>query len=134
MSGAIISGRIAGKFTHERAENAGYVIMLSAAAINVTINLLFTPSVFTVIAPVAVYACGMSLATPNITLMSLDLFPHNRGLASAMQSCMHTVSSAAVAGLLVPALAGHVTWFAIGTIILCVSGFVCWRTAQRLAA
>lgn len=134
MSGAFISGRVAGKHSHVRTVNVGYVIMLSAATANVLINLSFEPSVFTVIAPMAVYACGMSLSTPNITLISLDLFPHNRGLASAMQSCMHTMSNAVVAGLLVPALAGHVTWFATGTFVLCISGFVSWRMAQRFAA
>jgi DHA1 family bicyclomycin/chloramphenicol resistance-like MFS transporter len=134
MTGAFISGRIAGRQSHVRAVNAGYAIMLSAATVNVLINLWLEPSVFSVIAPMAIYACGMSLAMPNITLMSLDIFPHNRGLASAMQSCMHTVSNAVVAGLLVPALAGHITWFTVGTIVLCTSGFVSWTLSQRFSA
>lgn len=133
MAGAYISGHIAGRRSHAQGVTIGFRIMLAAAAVNVALNLALTPTAFTTIAPVALYACGMALAMPNLTLLSLDLFPRNRGLASAVQSFFHTGGGALVAGLLVPLLGIHVAWFAIGSLLLCLSAFICWRWSQSLS-
>jgi MFS transporter, DHA1 family, multidrug resistance protein len=131
MGGAYISGRMAGHYTHEQAVVVAYWIMLSAAVVNVVLSQALPPSALTVIAPVALYACGMSLATPNLSLLAFDLLPRNRGLASALQNFTQTTLSAVVAGLLVPVVAGHLTWFATGTLGLCAAGFACWFVSQR---
>jgi DHA1 family bicyclomycin/chloramphenicol resistance-like MFS transporter len=131
MVGAYVSGRVAGRYSHERSVAIGFRVMLAAAAIGVALNLTMTPSVFTTIAPVAVYAAGLALAMPNLTLLSLDLFPRNRGLASAVQGFVHTGGSALVAGLLAPVLGARVAGFALGSLLLCLTAFVFWRWSQR---
>lgn len=133
MLGAFISGRIAGRYTHAQAVKAGFGIMLCAGTINLSANLLFAPSVVTVVLPATLYASGMSLAMPNLTLLAIDLMPRNRGLASALQGFVHTIMAAAVAGLLAPLVAAHTALFAVGSLSLCLGGFLCWRLAQRFS-
>ncbi len=130
MCGAVISGRMAGKYTHERAVTVGFSIMLAASIINTLLGAFFTPTPVTVIAPVALYACGMSLALPNLSLLAFDYLPRNRGLASALQSFVQMAFSAVVAGLFVPALNAHVAWFAVGMLALCAMGLLCWFGAR----
>lgn len=131
MIGAHVSGRAAGRLTHEQCVTIGFRIMLVAAASGVALNMAVTPTVFSTIAPVAVYAAGLALAMPNLTLLSLDLFPRNRGLASAVQGFVHTGGSALVAGLLAPLLGSRVVGFAFGSLVLCLFAFVSWRWSQR---
>lgn len=133
MTGAYISGRMAGRYTHEQAVVAGFGIMLAAALTNFAINLSLAPSGVTVITPVAVYACGAALAMPNLSLLALDLFPQNRGLASALQSFAQMALGGLVAGLLVPVLAGHVAWFAAGMLIISMTGLMCWWWCRSLS-
>jgi DHA1 family bicyclomycin/chloramphenicol resistance-like MFS transporter len=133
MAGAYISGRVAGRLSHEQSVVIGFRIMLAAAAIGVVLSLVMTPTVLSTIAPAAVFACGLALAMPNLTLVSLELFPRNRGLASAVQSFIHTGGSALVAGLVVPMLDGRVVWFAIGSLVLGLCAFACWRASQALS-
>jgi DHA1 family bicyclomycin/chloramphenicol resistance-like MFS transporter len=133
MAGAYISGRMAGRYSHERAVAVGFAIMLGTAFVNLAWNAAFKPNAVSVILPIAVYACGMTLSAPNLTLIAFDYLPRNRGLAAALQSFTQTVSAAAVAGLLVPALSGHVTWFALGTLLLALSGFALWSWSRAAA-
>jgi DHA1 family bicyclomycin/chloramphenicol resistance-like MFS transporter len=134
MGGAYISGRMAGRYSHEQAVVVAYWIMLSAAAFNIVLNAMLPSSAFTVIGPIALYACGMSLGTPNLSLLAFDLLPRNRGLASALQNFTQTTLSGIVAGLLVPIVAGHVLQFASGTMSLCAIGFASWLLSRRLSS
>jgi DHA1 family bicyclomycin/chloramphenicol resistance-like MFS transporter len=134
MAGAYISGRMAGHYSHAQAAVVAYWIMLSATALNVGLNLTLSPSVITVIGPIGLYACGMSLATPNLSLIAFDLLPRNRGLASALQNFTQTSLGGVVAGLFVPMVAGQAIRFAVGSLTLCMLGFGCWLIARRLSS
>ena len=133
MSGSYISGRMAGGYTHEQAVVAGFSIMLAAALVNFAVSLSVAPSGVSVIAPVAIYACGAALAMPNLSLLALELFPKNRGLASALQSFAQMAFGGLVAGLLVPMLAGHVAWFAAGMLVVNMMGLMCWWWCRSLS-
>ncbi len=132
MAGAFASGRMAGRYSHEQAVVAGFGIMLTAALINVGLGLWVEPSAIMVITPVAIYAGGMSLAMPNLSLLAFELFPKNRGLASAVQSFSQTAFCALVAGLLVPLLAAHIAWLAVGMLLSTVLAFGVWMGWRAL--
>jgi len=131
MAGTLLSGRLAGRLSHAQCVDLGYAIMLVAAAINVLLTFVTADSVYSVIVPPALYAGGMALSMPNLTLMALDLFPAHRGLASALQGFTHTASNALVAGLVVPWLAHDLHWLTAGMLGFALSGFVWWRLACR---
>ncbi len=131
MAGTFLSGRLAGRITHAHAVDLGYGLMLAAASLNLLLAFGDGAAVVAVIAPPALYASGMALAMPNLSLMALDLFPTRRGLASAMQGFTQTGSNALVAGALAPLLAPSLGWMAGGMLLLCLAGFVLWRSACR---
>ena len=83
--GAWISGRCAGKMTGLRTIRIGYIIMTVAAIGNVIMNLTVPATLPWALVPVFIYVLGMSTAAPSLTLMALDLFPSQRGLAASGQ-------------------------------------------------
>ena len=83
--GAWISGRFAGRITGTRTIYVGYLVMAIAAAGNVIMNLVLPPLLPWSIVPIFIYVIGMSIATPSLTLLTLDLFPEQRGLAASCQ-------------------------------------------------
>jgi len=131
MVGTFLSGRLAGRLSHAHAVDLGYGLMLAAALSNLLLAFTVAPSTFTVIAPAALYASGMALAMPNLSLLALDLFPTHRGTSSAVQAFGQTTFNAGVAGLLAPFLSKQLAWMAIGMLALCLTGFVLWRLARR---
>ena len=85
LIGAWISGRCAGKISGNQTIFAGYTIMTVAAIGNVVLNLLLPPMLPWSIVPVFIYTIGMSASMPSLTLLTLDLFPMQRGLAASCQ-------------------------------------------------
>lgn len=135
MAGAFVSGRMAGRFTHARAVTAGYALMLGAAAVNLAAAYFLPHAVVAVIAPVVLYATGMSLAMPNLSLLALEVFPLRRGLASALQGFVQTTFNAVVAGAFAPALSPRLEWMAGGMLAMNLAGLTLWLVwRHRVAA
>jgi DHA1 family bicyclomycin/chloramphenicol resistance-like MFS transporter len=105
--------------------------MLVAAASSLLLTFTTVSGTLSIILPGALYASGMALAMPNLTLMALELFPTHRGTASAVQGFSQTSFNAAVAGLLAPLLSRQLPWMAAGMLLMCLAGFVLWRLARR---
>ena len=100
MLGAWISGHFAGKISGKQTIFLGYAIMTVAAVGNVALNLLFPPSLPWSIVPVVVYVVGMCTAMPSLSLLTLDLFPSQRGLAASCQIFISLVANTAVSGFI----------------------------------
>ena len=75
MLGSWQSGRMAGKVRPKNQIMRGFRIMLGVSLLNVVANLLFTPSVWWSLWPIAVFSYGWALMVPVVTLMVLDLHP-----------------------------------------------------------
>ena len=131
MVGTFASGRLAGRLSHVHAVDLGYGLMLIAAASSLLLTFTAVSGTLSIIVPGALYACGMALAMPNLTLMALEFFPTHRGTASAVQGFSQTAFNAAVAGLLAPFLSLQLSWMAAGMLVMCLSGFVLWRLARQ---
>jgi len=94
--GAWLSGRFAGRISGKQTIFAGYTVMTIAAAGNVVLNLVLPPMLPWSIVPVFVYIVGMSMAMPSLTLLTLDLFPAQRGLAASCQGFIGLIFNSAV--------------------------------------
>ncbi len=81
--GAWFSGRCAGRITGRQTIFAGYAVMAVAAVANVLLNVWMTPMVPWTLVPIFFYVMGMAMAMPSMTLISLDIFPMQKGLASS---------------------------------------------------
>jgi MFS transporter, DHA1 family, multidrug resistance protein len=132
MVGAYISGRTAGRLTPRRTVQAGYLIMFGAALANIAHGALAEPAVPWSVLPVMCYTAGMALAMPSITLLALDLFPHNRGLASSLLGFGHSAFTALTAGLFSPLLSGSTLTLALGMAGLVSCGFLSWIAYLRI--
>ncbi len=83
--GAWISGHFAGKISGNQTIFLGYAVMTVAAVGNVVLNLILPPMLPWTMVPLFLYVVGMSIAMPSLTLLTLDLFPSQRGLAASCQ-------------------------------------------------
>lgn len=102
MSGAWLSGRLAGKIAPKQQIRHGFVIMLLTSLLNLAANLLFTPHASWALFPIAVFAFGWALMVPVVTLLVLDLYPERRGMASSLQAFIGSTANGIVAGIVAP--------------------------------
>lgn len=114
MLGSWLSGQLAGKRSLPRLIAYGYLSMGTAVLCNLGLNLALPPSLPWSVLPIFVYTLGMSLAMPCLTLLALDPFPAQRGLAASCQAFLQAGFNALVAGLIAPALWGSTLLLACG--------------------
>lgn len=126
LAGAYLSGRLAGRITPQRAVKLGYAIMFAAALYNAVYYVWFPPQLPWSIVHQALYAVGLTITMPAITLLVLDLFPRNRGMASSLQGFVHSTFSAVNAGVLSPLLSATAATLAGGMLGLLTVGFGFW--------
>ncbi len=131
MLGSQIAGWLAGRSVPQRTVSIGFGLMVVAAGFNLLQALLLSPTPWSVVAPVALYVLGMALAMPNINLMALDCFPHNRGMASAMQSFVQMAFTSLVVGALVPVVTVNLPTMAATMLGLSLVGFLLWQWLKR---
>ena len=127
MLGAFLSGRAADRLRPHQTINLGYAMLGSAAILNVLQAFLLSPNTLMVVAPIVLYAVGMALAAPSLTLLALDKYPERRGLASAVQGFIQTMLNAFVAGVLAPLFSEHVGTLAFGMLGLLTMAYLLWR-------
>ena len=114
LVGSWLSGRLAGKLSLRQTILRGYLLMGTAALLNVLINLWLPPGLPWSVLPIPIYTLGMSLAMPCLTLLSLDPFPAQRGLASSCQMFLQSIFNGLVAGVIAPLLWGSTRTLAFG--------------------
>lgn len=125
--GAWLSSRFAGKISPLRTVLIGYAGMAVAAGANAAISFEMTPRVPWSILPLFVYSLGMSLVFPSLTLLALDLFGEQRGLAASCQGFIQTIGAAATS-VLVVAIWGSVHSLAVWQGILLLLGAIASAT------
>jgi DHA1 family bicyclomycin/chloramphenicol resistance-like MFS transporter len=122
VTGAWLSGRLAGHITRVQTVWWAYGILVTAALGNVLLNLLVPPGVPWSVLPVFVYFAGSALAMPSLTLMALDLFPAQRGMASSCQSFLQTTGNALATAIVAPLVWGTPLMLATGEAIMLAFG------------
>ena len=135
MSGSWLSGRLAGKQPMMQTIRLAYLLMGAAALLNLCLNLALPPGLPWSILPIPLYTFGMSLAMPCLTLLALDAFPQQRGLASSCQMFLQSAMNSVIAGLIAPALWDSTRTLAFGMAGLLVLGglssFAHYRLTRR---
>jgi len=101
VCGATLSGRFAGKMHPVRTVVLGSAIMAMACGCNILLNAFLPPSLPWSVVPLFVYTLGMALSLPSLTILGLDLFPDQRGLAASCQSFIQSSCTAVVSVLAV---------------------------------
>ncbi len=126
MAGAYLSGRLAGRLTPNRTVWLAFAIMFAGAAYNNLFYMAFLPQLPWSVLHQVIVATGMALAMPSLTLMLLDLFPHNRGMAASLQSCVQSMGAGFVAAIASPLLSTSATTMAFGGLLFAFAALVLW--------
>jgi DHA1 family bicyclomycin/chloramphenicol resistance-like MFS transporter len=130
MSGAWLSGRLAGGIRPAAQIRLGFLIMLGISVLNVGLSAVLPPHPGWALWPVAVYSFGWSVMTPSVTLLLLDLVPERRGMASSVQSFISAVLNGLVAGVLAPLVMHSSLALALASAALMLGGLVAWAWAK----
>lgn len=127
IAGAWLSGRLAHRWQAERTVKLALTLMALGTLLNVAQALWLPPSAVTMIAPLMLYTCGIGIAMPAMTVLSLDCFPHNRGSASAVHGFVQMLGNALIASVAVPLLSHHPSHLALGQLALVAIALLLWR-------
>jgi MFS transporter, DHA1 family, multidrug resistance protein len=120
VSGAVLAGRLAHRWTPQRLLTVGYLLMAFAAVLNLGYNLLFPAQVPWAVLPLGIYTFGLSLASPSGTVMILNVFPHMRGLAASLQAFVQTFLFALVSAIVAPLVGGSALRLAL-FLVACIT-------------
>jgi MFS transporter, DHA1 family, multidrug resistance protein len=129
--GAWICGKVAGRISPWRALGWAYGVMAAAATANLVFHLLHPPALPWSVLPLFFYAIGMSLTFPTLTLLALDLFPTQRGLAASCQSFISTTGAALIAAL-APLVWGSALTLATTSLLLLLGGLAAVFAFRKL--
>jgi MFS transporter, DHA1 family, multidrug resistance protein len=132
MSGSWLSGRLAGKISAGRTIALGYLVMSGAALVNLGLNLALPPALPWSVLPLFPYTLGMALAMPSLTILALDPFPAQRGLAASCQTFFQSAFNSLAAALIVPLLWGSTLTLALGMAGLMTLGGIAALKHQKL--
>lgn len=131
MSGAWLSGRLAGKIAPKRQIRHGFVVMLGVSLLNLLANFLWTPHPSWSLLPIAVFAFGWALMVPVVTLLVLDLYPERRGMASSLQAFVGSTANGLVAGIAAPLVMHSSVGLAIASLAFLCIGLLSWMYLHR---
>jgi len=123
--GAWLSSRLAHQWPMPRTIGLALGLMLLGSLLNI-LQSFFNPMIFTFITPLMIYAAGIGIAMPALTVLALDCFPKNRGTASALQGFVQMMANALVASLAVPLLSQQASHLAIWQFIMLVCALLLW--------
>jgi DHA1 family bicyclomycin/chloramphenicol resistance-like MFS transporter len=133
LIGSWWSGRLAGKLSPQRTILRGYLLMGIAVACNLALNLAAPPSLPWSIAPILLYNLGTSLTLPSLTLLALDRFPEQRGLAASCQMFLQSMCNVLLAGAIAPLAWDSALSLSIGMACLALTGAACSWLHYRLS-
>ena len=126
MSGAFVSGRMAGRLAPKQQIKYGFSIMLGMALVNLLANALFAAHVAWAMLPVALFAFGWAMMVPVITLLVLDLHPDRRGMASSLQAFIGASANGVVAGVIAPLVMHSTVALAAASLAMLSVGLFAW--------
>ena len=132
MTGAFISGRVAGRWSPPKTIRAGYTIMMLAVLANIIFSTFFTPASPWSVIPIFVYAMGTATAFPSLSLLVMDLFPFRRGMATSLTAFVGGIINALVAGVISPVLSHSPALLACGMGAMMLGGMLCWMGYRRI--
>jgi DHA1 family bicyclomycin/chloramphenicol resistance-like MFS transporter len=134
MFGSVLSERVAGHWSQRRTVATGFALMFAAVALNLAVAGLLPAGVPRSVLPVGLFACGMSIAMPAMSLLALELFPARRGMASSCLSFIQIGLNAVTAGVTAPLLWGSTFSLASGMALFAAAGLLAWLLWMRLPA
>lgn len=124
--GSFLNARLAAWGRPVRLATVGFGFMLISAIVNVVLTSALGATLPWAVFGPPITAFGVALAFPVLQLSMLDLFPTRRGAAASMQSFVTLLLNAALAGIIVPAVAGSLLTVALTSAGFAVLAVALW--------
>jgi DHA1 family bicyclomycin/chloramphenicol resistance-like MFS transporter len=124
--GSMVASKVSHRWKPASTIFIGYGLMSFSAVVSVVYSLLCAVSIPWVIIPLSLYSFGMALASPAMTVQTLELFPKVRGLASSLQGFTFMMIFALTSGLICPLLFGSAFKIAAASIAGLLLSGICW--------
>ncbi len=135
MSGMTLGSAAVGRLSHlvppEKLIRIGYAVMAAVALENLAYSIFFTPRVPWAVVPFFFYGVAVAGVAPVITLLTLQLFPAVKGMASSLQSFLFTAIFTLLAGVVAPLLFSSAVKLALGLVTVVAWSMTCWWIGSR---
>jgi DHA1 family bicyclomycin/chloramphenicol resistance-like MFS transporter len=128
--GSAVSGKVAHRYRQETLIWVAYAGMGVAGIVNVAYTWWFTAAVPWAVLPLFFYSLALALAMPPLSLIALNHFPNNSGLAASLQSFIQMTLFSLVSGLVAPLLFDSAFKLACGVLGCLAVSLVAWVLAQ----
>lgn len=128
--GSAVSGKVAHKYSQTRLVWLSFAGMAVAALVNVAYTYFFVAAIPWAVLPLFFYSLALAVAMPPLTLLAMNLFPNNSGLAASMQSFIQMTLFALISGLVAPLLFDSAFKLACGVLGCLLVSLVAWLLAQ----
>lgn len=129
--GSATSGRLAHRVPAPAMIRRGYAVMALAAIVNLAYTALSAPAVPWAVLPIMLYAFGMAVALPAMSLMTQGLLPQLRGLAASLQNFVQMLIFALVSGFVAPLLFDSALNMAAGVAVGLALSIAFWSAGSR---
>lgn len=126
-AGSVAAGWLSNRVKTGLVLSSGFGIMVLAGVWNVVYAAaFFQKGTFPLwpVLPLVAFSFGAALCSPAMSMITLEMFPKNRGLAASLQTFIFMMLFALVSGLVVPHLSASPLPFAVAVLIgalLCVA-------------
>lgn len=131
MLGAFLSSHLAHRWPTRYTIRFGFGLMLITTLLNFLLASFFEAGILTVIGPLVLYAFGLAIVMPAITVLALDCFPQHRGTAASMQGFLQMSINAGVASKAVPFLHSEWSYFALGQLVFLLLAWIFWFQSEH---
>ena len=126
MTGAWLSGRMAGRLPPKQQIRYGFSVMLLTSVVNVAANFVWVPQASWAMFPIALFAFCWALMVPVVMLLVLDLYPERRGMASSLQAFVGSTANGIVAGVVAPLVMHSTRALAVTSLGMLGVGLLAW--------
>jgi MFS transporter, DHA1 family, multidrug resistance protein len=130
--GASTARRLAHRWPTTRLIKSGYLLMASAALVNLGYNLLLPAQLPWAVVPLFLYTVGISLASPSTMVMALNVFPAMRGMAASLQAFIQTLLFALVSAAIAPLVGGSALRLALFLMASTTGSLACLMLLARM--
>ena len=135
ISGMTLGSMASGYYSHRLKPDVviriGYALMFFAALSSVVYTACFEARVPWAVVPHFFYGLGIGFGTPAMTVLTLEMFPHVKGLPSSLQSFIFMVIFTLVSGAIAPLLFASAFRLAAGAAIGLTISLVLWWLGSR---
>jgi DHA1 family bicyclomycin/chloramphenicol resistance-like MFS transporter len=131
IAGSYLSSRLVHRWSTTRIISAGFGIMMLAVVCNLAQVMFLDAIILFTIAPLVIYAFGVAMVMPGVTILALDCFPNHRGSAASMQGFSQMLMNAGVASVAVPLLHTQREHFVMGQAVFLLAALVSWYFSRR---